>query len=155
MLIESLETSAVAVWEFEDGDKSLSGSFIISEAGPLRREYMEKVRAAKRMHIGIIDTTRQIRPHYTLEFLGRDPRVRKIPGAISAVVCPFLERARSGNVAVWLEATSLHARGVYEHFGFRVVETIVVGAGERDVNGSFEEHGPGVPVWGMVFDGSL
>ncbi len=95
-------------------------------------------------------------PHYHLSFLARNPdHPAKTPGAISAVVLPFLDRAREEGVPVWLEATYPHAVSVYEHYGFRICEEVSVGKGKVNLEGWPEEGGEGVTAWGMVWDGHL
>lgn len=71
-------------------------------------------------------------------------------GAIRGVIDPFIEKARQQGVPLWLEAISEHARDVYTHLGFRVVETVVIGAGTINEHGWVEDGGPGVKCWGMV-----
>ena len=98
---------------------------------------------------------RKLKPHWHLNFLARDPAKANIRGAISAVMLPFLERAREEGVPVWLEATYPHAVAIYEHYGFRVCEEVVVGAGKVGPDGWPKEGGEGVRAWGMIFDGHL
>lgn len=70
---------------------------------------------------------------------------------------PFLDRARAEGLPAWLEATTPQAVRVYEHFGFRVVEEIVVGSGKVDLAGwpAEDGKGEGVTAWAMIFDPHL
>ena len=110
----------------------------------------------------------QLRPYWHLSFLARNPSgdtdnpysTAPVPGAIGAVLQPYLAEARDAGVPVWLEATSPHAVGIYEHFGFRLCEEVVVGAGRCDADGRPVEAGAegmadGVRAWGMIYDGHL
>ncbi|KAL2414815.1 hypothetical protein ABEF95_010076 [Exophiala dermatitidis] len=99
----------------------------------------------------------RIRPYYHLSFLARNPSRPRIPGSLNAVIAPFLERARAEHVPTWLEATSLQALKLYEHFGFRVVEEIVVGKGKVDAHGwpTPDGSGEGVTAWAMIYDPHL
>lgn len=112
-----------------------------------------------------------VRPFYHLSFLARNPHTEtvgplneqhehvtpSVPGAISALLVPFLLRARAEGVPAWLEATNLHAVDVYQHLGFRVCEEVIVGQGECDERGypCQGEEACGVKAWGMIFDEHL
>ncbi|KAH7045954.1 hypothetical protein B0J12DRAFT_146438 [Macrophomina phaseolina] len=120
---------------------------------PLLNEYLTQVSAAKRRHL---PDPQCHPPHYDLKFLARNPSVPRVAGAVSAVVRPYLVRARGEGRSVWLEATSPAAVGVYEHWGFRVVEEMVIGRGKVGADGwpvreGGEGQGQGLRVWGMVF----
>jgi hypothetical protein len=96
---------------------------------------------------------RKLKPHYHLAFLARVPGREDVKGAISAAVLPFLAKARDEGVPVWLEATDPHAVAVYEHYGFRVCEVVIVGVGRVAGDGWPKEGGEGVKWWGMLWDG--
>jgi hypothetical protein len=66
------------------------------------------------------------------------------------LILPFLEKARLENVPAWLEATNDHARDVYSHFGFRVVEEVRIGVGKVDSTGNLAEGGEGILIYGMI-----
>lgn len=95
-----------------------------------------------------------LRPYYHLSFLARNTSVPRVSGSINAVMLPFLQRAKAENVPAWLEATTPQAVKIYEHFGFRVAEQIVVGKGKVDHGGwpSVEGKGEGVTAWAMIHD---
>ncbi|OAL39504.1 hypothetical protein AYO20_01374 [Fonsecaea nubica] len=98
-----------------------------------------------------------LRPFYHLSFLARNPARPRVPGSINAVMTPFLERAKAEGVPAWLEATTPQAVRLYERFGFRVVEEIVVGKGRVDALGwpAQGENAGGVTAWAMIFDSHL
>jgi hypothetical protein len=73
-------------------------------------------------------------------------------GVAHALITPFLEKARQENVPAWLEAINDHARDVYSHFGFRVVEEVRIGEGKVDSKGNVAEGGDGILVYGMIFE---
>ncbi|KIW32761.1 uncharacterized protein PV07_04285 [Cladophialophora immunda] len=100
---------------------------------------------------------RPLRPFYHLSFLARNPARPRVQGSINAVMGPFLERARAEGVPAWLEATTPQAVRLYQHFGFRIVEEIVVGKGLVDALGwpARGEHASGVTAWAMILDSHL
>lgn len=157
-IVEAGNYSAVAVWE-SPTYRGKPFSDTATGVAPLRFEWRTRVRQAKEKYLGTIstqdDVSPTLKPHYHLQFLGRNPNVPSVPGAISAVITPYLERAKRENVAAWLEATTDQAIKVYTHFGFRVVETIFIGVGKRNSDGWPEEGGTGVPGTCMVFDAHL
>jgi hypothetical protein len=103
----------------------------------------------------VLETTqeRNLKPHYHLSFLARVPGREDVKGAISAVMLPFLAKARDEGVPVWLEATYPHAVVVYEHYGFRVCEEVTIGVGRVGADGWPKVGGEGVKAWGMLWDG--
>ncbi|KAM3072583.1 hypothetical protein ACMFMG_009376 [Clarireedia jacksonii] len=154
-LVEAGDTSAVALWELPSGGASaLQGSHGPEDinVAAVKKEWKEVVQRAKKQHIGLETKSSQIRQHYVLDFLGRNPHVPKVPGAISAVVAPFLNRAKQDQHSVWLEATSPNVVPLYEHFGFKIVEEITVGAGRFDEDGQTKDGGSGVKAWLMLID---
>lgn len=71
--------------------------------------------------------------------------------SIGAVMKPMLAMAKERGWLSCLEATSSHARDVYKHFGFEIIEEVHVGKGEVDRSGHREEGGEGVSMWVMVY----
>jgi hypothetical protein len=49
-----------------------------------------------------------------------------------------------------VEASTVHARDVYAHLGFRSVEDVTVGEGHIDEEGNNVVGGKGVTLYGMV-----
>lgn len=71
--------------------------------------------------------------------------------SIGAVIKPMLAMAKERGWLACLEATNEHARDVYKHFGFEVIEEVHVGKGEVDSRGHRVEGGEGVSMWAMVY----
>lgn len=171
-LVQAGNWSAIALWEPPEFQGK---AFIDSKARPgvLLSEWRERVKAAKRKHLAAPsypstdsesnsssdsnNHEQKLRPFYHLSFLARNPSVPRVAGSINAVMLPFLQRAKAENVPAWLEATTPQAVKVYEHFGFRVVEEIVIAKGKVDAHGwpSVDGKGEGVTAWAMIFDPHL
>ena len=168
ILLESGDWAAVASWE----PPSYTGtpfSESKSNPGPLLSEWRSAVARMKAQYLGYAQNddeptgrtaengtgqpVRKLRPHYHLAFLARVPGREDVKGAIGAVILPFLAKARDEGVPVWLEATDPHAVAVYEHYGFRVCEVVIVGVGRVGADGWPKEGGEGVKWWGMLWDG--
>lgn len=62
----------------------------------------------------------------------------------------MLEKAREDNLPAWLEATNDHARDVYAHLGFKVVDRFRIGEGVVDSEGWTRENGEGVLIYVMI-----
>lgn len=141
--------SAMAVWEPPNFNGTPFDQ-VRTLPGPILREWQVHTERMRSEYIGS-------RPFYHLGFLGRnpDPSVPPLKGAVSAIVVPFLERAREEGVPAWLEATSEAAVQIYEHFGFRVCEVVRMGVGRVSEKGWPMEGGKGERAWGMIFDGHL
>ncbi len=122
------------------------------QAGSIKAEWKALVRAAKQKYIGIDPKDQTFKPHFHLDFLGRNPDVLKVPGAVSAVVVPFLGLAEQDNLPVWLEATSPDVVRLYKNFGFRVIQEITIGVGRIDAEGYTKEGGEGVKAWLMLIE---
>jgi hypothetical protein len=54
---------------------------------------------------------------------------------VRALIEPYLQRAREEGVSAFLEASNVHARDVYAHLGFNVVEAVRFGEGYVDEDG--------------------
>ena len=61
-----------------------------------------------------------------LVLLARDPRKAHTRGAVRAVLKPVVDRAAAEGKPIWVVTTSEHARNVYLHFGWRLVDTVTV-----------------------------
>lgn len=99
----------------------------------------------------------KLRPFWHLGFLARNYQegASRVSGAVSAVVMPFLERAKAEGLPAWLEATTIEGVRMYEFFGFRVVKTVTLGAGVYGEHGWFEEGGKGCSAFCMIYDAHL
>ena len=178
-LVQAGNWSAIALWE----PPSYQGkAFSDSKANPppLLSEWRGKVKQAKAKYLAAAcspaltesgdedsnsDSSKpdsdpdsiRLRPFYHLSFLARNPAVERAPGSMNAVMTPFLERAKAENVPAWLEATNPKAVKMYLHFGFRIVETIIVGKGKVNAAGwpAEGEEACGVTAWAMIYDGHL
>lgn len=155
-LVEAGDFSALAVWE-TTSYRGLAFTETIQNPGPIRGYWTNTVRSLKEKYIGVErkpDGSQGLKPFYHLGFLVRNPDQEKVPGAISALVKPWLARAEQEGVPVWLEATYPHARDIYLHFGFRVVETVSVGTGLRNAEGwpAEGDEAIGVEAWMMIYD---
>lgn len=156
-LVEAGNFSALAVWE-TTAYKGQPFTETMRNAGPIREEWRIKVKDLKERYIGLEtkeDGSQGLKPFYHLGFLVRNPNEPSVPGAISAVMRPWLQRAENEGVPVWLEATYLHAVDVYKHFGFRLVEQVRLGVGCRDADGWPEEGGVGIRGYIMIYDSHL
>lgn len=156
-VVEAGDFSAIAVWE-TTSYKGKPFSEMLKNVGPIRAEWRTKIRDLKEKYIGMVkkeDGSEDFKPFYHLGFLVRNPEVPFVPGAISAVVIPWLKQAEEEGVPVWLEATYSHAVDVYKHFGFRLVEIVTVGKGSRNAEGWPEEGGEGVNAFAMIYDEHL
>lgn len=157
ILLEAGDYSALAVWETTKYT-GVPFAHQLQTVGKIRGEWRDRVHELKVKYLG---TRRNengeeiLNPHYHLGFLVRNPEVPPVTGAISAVTRPMLEEAVREGVPVWLEATYEHAVAIYEHYGFRTVEVVTVGAGSRNTEGWPEEGGSGTKGWAMIFDAHL
>ncbi|ERF73128.1 hypothetical protein EPUS_09126 [Endocarpon pusillum Z07020] len=117
---------------------------------PLLKEFITKAAAVRAKYLDPEFRER----YWHLSYLARDPsKISK--GAVSAVMRPFLQRAEEDGVPAWLISVDLHAVQVYEHYGFRVCEKIIIGQGVARPDGWPEEGGEGFALWAMVFDQHL
>ncbi|ETN47259.1 uncharacterized protein HMPREF1541_01451 [Cyphellophora europaea CBS 101466] len=141
--LEAGDWSAVAIWEApEFRGKPFTH---LGSAGPLRSGWRERVSAAKAKHLGD-------RPFWHLAFLARNPDVPLAKGAVSAVVKPILERAQAEGHPVWLEAVDERGVAIYKHFGFQLVDHVVLGKGTHNPSGWPEEGGSGTAGYCMIYD---
>lgn len=158
-VVEAGDFSALAVWE-TTSYRGVAFTDAIKDVGPLRSQWRNAVSSLKKQYIGLetkADGSQGLKPFYHLAFLVRNPTVENVPGAISAVVKPWLARAEQEGVPVWLEATYPHARDIYLHFGFRTVETIYIGKGSRSAEGwpAIGDEAIGVEAYMMIYDKHL
>lgn len=63
---------------------------------------------------------------WQLGLLARDPRKPAVPGAVRAVLQPFIDQAAAAEKPIWLVTTSTHARDIYLYFGWQVVRMVTV-----------------------------
>lgn len=149
VIAEADNWTAAALWK-PPGFTGGMDAPLFHNPPPLLKEFMRKAAAARAKYL---DPEFQER-HWQLGYLARDPS-KPGKGAVSAVMRPFLERAKEDGVPAWLESVDLHAVQVYEHYGFRVCEKMIIGQGIARPDGWPEEGGEGFAVWAMVFDQHL
>ncbi|KAK0702759.1 hypothetical protein B0H67DRAFT_595068 [Lasiosphaeris hirsuta] len=169
ILVKAADASAVALWELpfvqevdtiptSDAYRNVSNDKANSN-GPIKSEWKEVVQRAKMKYIGTKKNSETnglaILPHFHLDFLARNPAGIKVPGAITAVVRPYLTRAKQDRLSVWLEATSLDVVTLYQHFGFRLLEEITVGVGTVNGQGTMKKSGEGVKAWLMIMENDV
>lgn len=180
IMVQAGDGSAVALWE-PPGFKGVPFTDVKKNAGEVCDEWCSRIHTIKKKYLAAVvvqssgptDDSDEaaataaipapvpqpphLRPHWHLSFLARNllPGVPRVPGAISAVIRPFLEKACEEGVPVWLEASGINARDVYLHYGFRVVEEVVCGVGKVTEDGWPQEGGPGASAWAMIYDAHL
>ncbi|TVY80743.1 Uncharacterized protein LSUE1_G002553 [Lachnellula suecica] len=140
LLVEAGDWAAVALWV--PPDVKIPPPNLNGNLSPLIVEYFQKFSEAKKRHL-------RDRDYWYLNLLGRHPE-RKDPGAIRALFQPFLLKAEEAGLPTWVEATNDHARDVYIHFGFKVVEEVKIGEGSVDGTGNLVPGGSGVVIYGMI-----
>ncbi|KAL1610719.1 hypothetical protein SLS60_002389 [Paraconiothyrium brasiliense] len=139
ILVESHDWAVVGLWFPPGVEKKPNPASTISEGVA---EYLTFYKALRQEKLGG-------RPHWHLNIIARDPE-RTDKGAVTAIFEPFLAEAKAKNVPVWLESTNEHAKGVYEHFGFKVVGQTRIGKGIAGRDGWAKEGGEGIETWGMI-----
>lgn len=91
------------------------------------------------------------RPFWYLSYLARDPS-HNVKGAVSAVVKPFMEKAKAQGVALVLEAAGERPMEIYKHWGFKTVEVLKIGKGEVDAQNNPDPNGEGINVYYMIYN---
>lgn len=99
----------------------------------------------------LVDKHLKKKPHWNLGFLARDPDSKE-KGVVSAVVKPYLERAKNEGVPAMLWAVDDHAKDVYRHFGFKEVEVAEVGVGVINRKGIEDPNGEGFRISLMIYN---
>jgi len=117
------------------------------QTSPTLADFLFRSDSAREKHLG------KDRPYYYLSLMGRAPG-RTEKGAVRAVLEPYISRAKSEGVPIWLEAGTERGRDVYSYFGFETVDMIVSGKGSYNIDGIPVEGGEGVPTWLMMLDAS-
>ncbi|KAK4943429.1 hypothetical protein LTR10_016920 [Elasticomyces elasticus] len=138
ILIQSSDWAAVALWLPPGIEKPKPAA----NAPEGSVEYRKKVDELRKKHLGD-------KPHWNLNLIGRAPD-RLDRGAVRGLIEPYLQKAREDNLPAWLEATNSHARDVYTHFGFKVVDDFRIGKGIVNGQGWIEHNGEGVLIYAMI-----
>lgn len=89
-----------------------------------------------------------------LSYLARDP-AHNVKGAVSALVRPFMEKAKEQGVPFMLEAAGHNAMEIYKHWGFKTVEVLKIGEGEVDSQNNPDPNGEGINVYYMIYNYEL
>ncbi|KAI8960682.1 hypothetical protein F5Y11DRAFT_261607 [Daldinia sp. FL1419] len=145
-VVEAGGFAAVACWEpARVGDLPRTDVLIAMGSRPLFKNFADRSADLMREHLYPIAQRVSAGRYWKLSLMARDPAVEYVPGAVRAVLVPFIERFTSdqnegGAMPVWLEAGNERARSIYAHFGFREVGEVVTG---------------GVKTWGMIYTGNI
>ncbi|KAI0130957.1 hypothetical protein F4814DRAFT_404328 [Daldinia grandis] len=147
-VVEAGGFAAVACWEpARVGDTHHIDVPTVAASGqrPLFKAFVDG--ATELMHVHLYPIAQRVSAgrYWKLSLMARDPAVEYVPGAVRAVLVPFMERFTSdqnegGPMPVWLEAGNERARNIYAHLGFREVGEIVTG---------------GIKTWGMMYTGNI
>lgn len=151
IIAEAGDWAAAALWGApgfiptkppNNSDDSRSGP-----RGPTIDEFWETSNRIKRKCLGdeMVDEARYWHLSRIARAEGRDEK-----GVVSAIIVPFLQRAKQEKVPVWLVSTAPNATDMYLHFGFEVVEEIVTGLGRLNSQGEEDKNGEGLKSWAMV-----
>jgi ribosomal protein S18 acetylase RimI-like enzyme len=90
------------------------------------------------------------RKYWYLNVIARNPD-SDVSGVARALIQPYLEKAAEEGLPAYLEATNEHAKNVYEHMGFKVVERVLVGKDLADERGNkVGKGGSGFYFWAMI-----
>ena len=151
IIAEAGNWAAAALWEppgfeYKNPPKNADGSRA-GPTGPTITEFWEEAVKVRRKFLGddVVDKVE----YWHLSRIAR-AKGRKEEGVVSALIVPFLERAKAERVPVWLESVSENAKDMYIHFGFEVVEVITTGRGRLNEEGEEVEGGEGKSTWAMV-----
>lgn len=142
-VVQAGDYSAIAIWEPPNFHGTPFSD--LGYCGPIRAGWRDAVRASKEKYLGE-------RPFWHLAFIARNPGLPAVSGAISAVIEPFIQRARESGVAVWLEAVDERGVAIYGHYGFRLVERITLAKGRVNSAGWPEDNGEGVSGYAMMIE---
>lgn len=100
------------------------------------------------------DTNTEVRTFFHLALLVRDSSAPAAEAARAAkeAMNVYLDKAKSSDVPIFLEASSLESHDEFINWGFEAVDEVPVGKGKVDRRGWPTEGGDGVRVWGMVYN---
>jgi len=129
IILEADNFAAVACWEPPSAIGPDYPETQLDEMAKERPIYSKFIRDYQAVILGCFGEGQK---YWSLSLLARDPdRVSK--GAIRAVLEPYIERAKSERLPIWLIAGNEHARDVYAHFGFRVLKVLFSGPESKSV----------------------
>ncbi|KAI0901289.1 hypothetical protein F4806DRAFT_188310 [Annulohypoxylon nitens] len=143
-VVEAGNFAAVACWQpGRVGEPSVPAEILAQR--PAFKVFIEGVMELKKRHLYPFAQRVSGGRYWKLSLMARDPEIEYVPGAVRAVLVPFMKRFASdqnegGAMPVWLEAGSERARDIYAHFGFRNMGEVRV---------------KGVGTWGMIYTGDI
>lgn len=146
---EACNFAAVACWEPPVANPPQFTEAHFHEMAQTRPVFADFVREIQRTRLACLGADQ---PHWMLSLMARDPE-RKDKGAVRAVIEPFVARAKTERVPLWLVAGNPRARDVYAYFGFRVVHVIWSyprASEQKKGEGGSDGKEEGVPTWCMV-----
>lgn len=160
-IVESANFAAVACWSLmsvvEHAHTETELQEVISSGRPIFAEFLRQQEQLKRETLYPLCKRLGVEKYWNMSLMARDPAREYVSGAVRAVSEPFMKafvgsgdssseilagldgELRTFKGPVWCEAGSDQARGVYAHFGFKVVGKMVVKE---------------IPTWGMIYTGS-
>jgi hypothetical protein len=89
--------------------------------------------------------------YWYLNLLARHPE-STVKGLVANVVKPVLKRAEQEGVPAVLEAASEYSKAIYEHWGFKYYDDIILGEGVVNEQGEDDPAGSGVKLYFMVYN---
>jgi len=140
IVVEAANFAAMACWEPPAATPPILSDGELAELEKERPTFAQFTREIQRARMDVLGPDQKF---WSLSLMGRDPE-RKDKGAVRAVIEPFVARARTDGVPLWLVAGNVRARDVYAYFGFRVVGYIESFPKVRAPGAQ------GVPSWIMV-----
>jgi len=141
-VVQAGDFSAVAIWIPPNVDHPPPNN--PDKPDPRMEALKAQYKAATEKHF-------KDKPFWELMFLARDPS-KQTKGAVSAIVKPFLQRAQKERIPAVLFCIAEHAKEVYHHFGFKVLETIPVGVGVVNKDNVEDENGEGITTYLMAYN---
>ena len=100
------------------------------------------------------DTSTEVRTFYHLALLVRDTSAsqEETDQAAREAMQVYLDKAKSDDVPIFLEAGAPEKKDEFLKWGFEVLEEVSVGGGKVDRRGWPTAGGGGVKVWGMIYN---
>jgi hypothetical protein len=126
-IIEAADFGVVALWAPPGAARPIRTAEQLDQMeregkvlGALRARLTDEAR------VQFVDT-KYGQDYYALALLASDTRRDKVQRGVRAVLMPVIERAGREGRVIWLLTSSVHAKGIYEHFGWQMVRQIRVG----------------------------
>ncbi|CCH42246.1 hypothetical protein BN7_1790 [Wickerhamomyces ciferrii] len=90
-------------------------------------------------------------PHWTLTHIGKNPNELN-KGSITPLVRPYLDKAKEQGISASLFAANEHAKEVYLHWGFEVLDYLILGEGKVNSEGELDPNGSGLKIYLMAYN---